>query len=358
MDCFGNEDVKIKERNKNIQNMEGIVFSTYTNTVREIFADTDESIAKFIFDGNIYSVGEPHDDWNGGVDFYHIVLRLPVKVFKQLEKKGLLKDYETALQNSYYAAMRGVDSTLQLTDVFFQPVSEDNYTLGDDADTSMWANGYFRLFISHLTVDKQTATNLKTCIKSYGIDCFVAHEDIRVSREWQTEIENALFTMDALCAIVTKDFKKSDWCDQEVGIALGQKKPVLPISKEAVPYGFFGKYQALNSKNKSANDIAFALWTVITENGMTAPIYFDNFLSLIVNSATTKEALDRLKTLRNCQKVDRNVAMSLRKKYQETSVMNEKEVVDCLNGFFEEHGVDKIKISSAAPVLNEETLPF
>lgn len=64
MDCFGNEDVKIKERNKNIQNMEGNVFSTYTNTVREIFADTDESIAKFIFDGNIYSVGEPHDDWN------------------------------------------------------------------------------------------------------------------------------------------------------------------------------------------------------------------------------------------------------------------------------------------------------
>ena len=52
--------------------MEGNVFSTYTNTVREIFADTDESIAKFIFDGNIYSVGEPHDDWNGGVDFYHI----------------------------------------------------------------------------------------------------------------------------------------------------------------------------------------------------------------------------------------------------------------------------------------------
>lgn len=125
-----------------------------------------------------------------------------------------------------------------------------------------------------------------------------------------------------------------------------------------MPYGFFGKYQALNSKNKSANDIAFALWTVITENGMTAPIYFDKFLSLIVNSATTKEALDRLKTLRNCQKIDRNVAMSLRKKYQETSVMNEKEVVDCLNGFFEEHGVDKIKISSAAPVLNEETLPF
>lgn len=338
--------------------MEGNAFSTYTNTVREIFADTDESIAKFIADSNIDSVWEPQENWNGNVEFYHINLRLPVKVFKQLEKEGLLENYENALRDSYGAAMRGVDSAFQLTGVFFQPASEDNYAIGEDADTSMWANGYFRLFISHLTDDKQAATNLNTCIKSYGIDCFVAHEDIRVSREWQTEIENALFTMDALCAIVTKDFKKSDWCDQEVGIALGQKKPVLPISKGDVPYGFFGKYQALNSKNKSANDIAFALWTVITENGKTAPIYFDKFLSLIVNSATTKEALDRLKTLRNCQKVDRNVAMSLRKKYQETSVMNEKEVVDCLNDFFAEHGVDKIKNSSAAPVLNEETLPF
>lgn len=294
--------------------MEGNVFSTYTNTVREIFADTDESIAKFIADSNIDSVWEPQENWNGNVEFYHINLRLPVKVFKQLEKEGLLENYENALRDSYGAAMRGVDSAFQLTGVFFQPASEDNYAIGEDADTSMWANGYFRLFISHLTDDKQAATNLNTCIKSYGIDCFVAHEDIRVSREWQTEIENALFTMDALCAIVTKDFKKSDWCDQEVGIALGQKKPVLPISKGDVPYGFFGKYQALNSKNKSANDIAFALWTVITENGKTAPIYFDKFLSLIVNSATTKEALDRLKTLRNCQKVDRNVAMSLRKK--------------------------------------------
>ena len=210
--------------------MEGNVFSTYTNTVREIFADTDESIAKFIADSNIDSVWEPQENWNGNVEFYHINLRLPVKVFKQLEKEGLLENYENALRDSYGAAMRGVDSAFQLTGVFFQPASEDNYAIGEDADTSMWANGYFRLFISHLTDDKQAATNLNTCIKSYGIDCFVAHEDIRVSREWQTEIENALFTMDALCAIVTKDFKKSDWCDQEVGIALGQKKPVLTSS--------------------------------------------------------------------------------------------------------------------------------
>ena len=77
--------------------MEGNVFSTYTNTVREIFADTDESIAKFIADSNIDSVWEPQENWNGNVEFYHINLRLPVKVFKQLEKEGLLENYENAL---------------------------------------------------------------------------------------------------------------------------------------------------------------------------------------------------------------------------------------------------------------------
>lgn len=79
----------------------------------------------------------------------------------------------------------------------------------------MWANGYFRLFISHLTKYKIAARNLKICMKEYGIDCFVAHEDIQVLKEWEIEIENALFSMDALCAIVTPDFRNSDWCEQE-----------------------------------------------------------------------------------------------------------------------------------------------
>lgn len=43
--------------------------------------------------------------------------------------------------------------------------------------------------------------------------------------------------MDALCAIVAPDFKNSNWCDQEVGIALGQRKLVIPISKDGeMPY--------------------------------------------------------------------------------------------------------------------------
>lgn len=254
--------------------------------------------------------------------------------------------------------MRGENSAIQLTGVYFQPVSEGIDSFGNNTDTSMWDNGYFRLFISHLTKYKIAARNLKICMKEYGIDCFVAHEDIRISREWEIEIENALFSMDALCAIVTPDFRNSDWCEQEVGIALGQKKAVLPISKEMMPYGFFGKYQALKSTGKNANEIAKALWLVITENIKTRQIYFDKFLTLIVNSATKEDALERLKILKECPNTSQGVAIALREKYQETSVMTEKEVVANLNDFFAQYNIEKIKISISATIQNNDDLPF
>lgn len=65
--------------------------------------------------------------------------------------------------------------------------------------------------------------------------------------------------MDALCAIITPCFKGSDWCDQEVGMALGQRKLVIPVSKEnELPYGFFGKYQAIKSKGQNAKKLQSA----------------------------------------------------------------------------------------------------
>lgn len=334
------------------------IFSSYTNTVREIFTETDNGIAEYLINGNIETVWDSHDNWNGGIDYYRIIVRIPVKAFKQLEKKNLLADYEKKLQDCYDIAMRGENSAIQLTGVYFQPVSEVIDSIGNNTDTSMWTNGYFRLFISHLTEYKIAARNLKICMKEYGIDCFVAHEDIQVLKEWEIEIENALFSMDALCAIVTPDFRNSDWCDQEVGIALGQKKAVLPISKEMMPYGFFGKYQALKSTGKNANEIAKALWLVITDNIKTRQIYFDKFLSLIVNSATKEEALERLKILKECPNTSQGIAMALREKYQETSVMTEKEVVTNLNGFFAQYNIEKIKISISATVQNNDDLPF
>src|SRR5208283_1859713 len=75
---------------------------------------------------------------------------------------------------------------------------------------------------------------------------FVAHEDIHPTTEWQNEIENALFSMDAFVALMTQEFHDSLWTDQEVGVAFGRGVPIIAVKLGRDPYGFIGKFQALS----------------------------------------------------------------------------------------------------------------
>jgi hypothetical protein len=80
----------------------------------------------------------------------------------------------------------------------------------------------------------------------FGISCFVAHEDIHPTKEWQDEIENALASMDAFVALMTEKFHHSLWTDQEVGFALARGIPMIAVKLGIDPYGFIGKFQALS----------------------------------------------------------------------------------------------------------------
>lgn len=54
------------------------IFSSYTNTVKEIFTETDKGIAEYLIDGNIETVWDPHDNRNGGIDYSHIIVGIVV----------------------------------------------------------------------------------------------------------------------------------------------------------------------------------------------------------------------------------------------------------------------------------------
>lgn len=114
----------------------------------------------------------------------------------------------------------------------------------------------FRLFISHKDDNKQVANKLKKALEVFGITCFVAHEDIEPSTEWQKEIEKELFSMDALLALLSDGFSKSVWTNQEVGVAFGRDVFILSIKCGEDPKGFVGKFQALRPKNTDINDLA------------------------------------------------------------------------------------------------------
>jgi hypothetical protein len=133
----------------------------------------------------------------------------------------------------------------------------DTGNVSADATNRIWGNDGFRLFLSHRGGVKKKTADLKDRLRLFGITGFVAHEDIRPTKAWQDEIENALLSMDGFVALMTKNFHESDWTDQEVGFALARRVPIVAVRLGRDPYGFIGRFQGLSSTwSMAAEDIA------------------------------------------------------------------------------------------------------
>jgi hypothetical protein len=120
-----------------------------------------------------------------------------------------------------------------------------------------WKYNEFKLFLTHTDANKVLAGKIRTRLSDYGIDTYVAHDNIKPTTEWQEEIEAALRTCNALAALLTPDFIESMWCDQEVGTVFGLGRCIIGVKQGALPHGFIGKYQAVNG-----DDSAYASWVI------------------------------------------------------------------------------------------------
>lgn len=119
-----------------------------------------------------------------------------------------------------------------------------------------WSDGALRLFLSHSSSKKLLVSQIKQELSRYGIDSFVAHEDIEPTREWLGEIKIALNTCHAFAGLLCNEFKASKYCDQEVGCALQRGLLVIPLRMEIDPYGFMAPLQGVAAFNKSPGEIS------------------------------------------------------------------------------------------------------
>ena len=136
-------------------------------------------------------------------------------------------------------------------------------------EPDFWEAGHFRLFASHLADEKVYATNLQSELNQFQISNFVAHKDITPTREWQEEIELALNTCDALIALLTPRFHKSNWTDQEVGFAMGRGVLAVAVRLGDDPYGFISRLQAFQGQGKSEKELAREIFEVLLNNKQT-----------------------------------------------------------------------------------------
>ena len=79
-----------------------------------------------------------------------------------------------------------------------------------------------KLFISYSHKDRKLAKQVKKCLLTFGLNVFLAHDDIEASVQWANEIVAALKESDVFPPLLTDAFSASDWTDQETGVALGR----------------------------------------------------------------------------------------------------------------------------------------
>ncbi|MGD0207645.1 MAG: toll/interleukin-1 receptor domain-containing protein [Verrucomicrobiota bacterium] len=107
-------------------------------------------------------------------------------------------------------------------------------------------------FISYSTVNKKWSSPVKSALLSVGFQGFLAHEDLQLSEEWKASIIDELNKADVFVAILSNEFKQSEYCSQEVGFIVSRKKVlIIPLSIDGtIPYGFISHLQGVRVSNE------------------------------------------------------------------------------------------------------------
>lgn len=141
------------------------------------------------------------------------------------------------------------------------------YLLGDDAGPTSRVGPWTRtfpvtVFLSHIHTHRVFVGRVKQSLAHRGIDAFIAHDDIHPSQQWREVIKGALSTCHAFVAFLHDGFHQSQWCDQEVGWALGRGVPMITVRPEGVERrdGFLEEHQDILMVGTNAND-----WSVADE---------------------------------------------------------------------------------------------
>ncbi|MBO6252289.1 MAG: toll/interleukin-1 receptor domain-containing protein [Bacteroidaceae bacterium] len=332
----------------------------YYTTVAELLREEKHMEAHRIFTGgDVASYVVAHDDWDGGMDFYSVEITIDVKTFVDLRKRGIVEEVCGQITEAFNVCMNNIPDSVR--GVSLTPSSTATFDERKIAEpSSYWKVGYYKVFISHVSKYKESASNLKLMLEPYGISAFVAHEDIKPSKEWEVEIEKALFSMNALCAILTPDFSESSWCDQECGYAFGRNVLTIPIEKGQLPYGMFGKIQAIKSEGKNAQQIAESVFDAIVDNDKSRADYIHTLMNLILNNKNEGLINQWIAVLLRIGSIERADLEYLNSHISDVVILMSKENLDAINGLFRTYNLSEVgmKPVEVGTEVADDDLPF
>ena len=94
--------------------------------------------------------------------------------------RNWIQDIRAALQSATNGQLASIAQQLELDLANIDPILPANWS-----DSSG-----IKVFISHAHINKDLATRLGDALRPHGFDCFIAHQDIEPSTEWQEQIQD------------------------------------------------------------------------------------------------------------------------------------------------------------------------
>ena len=231
----------------------------YLATLNRLYERKDEGLLRQVVVNGTVAIHEEwdYDNWNGGTYGHAVTLTVPEDLY--LDIVEFKEDFQSRIATDLNSLDNSQNEHVSAVFIEMMPGDSDHWrensgilrqraaasSVPADALQRIWGVEHVRVFLSHKSSVKEQTSALKQSFARCGISAFVAHEDIEPTEEWQREIERALFSMDALVALLTEDYHDSNWTDQEVGVAIGRGVPLIAVRLGRDPYGLMGKGQGL-----------------------------------------------------------------------------------------------------------------
>lgn len=234
-------------------------------------------------------------DWSNDSTAYRVDLLIPFELYVDLNprKTALQEELGTYAREVFDGNAHEYISHVRLVadlDRIGDWRSGENPLQASTADVMrIWKEGYFRLFLSHSSTDKEFGAQLRENLERVRIDVFIAHETIEPDLPWQQEIKLGLASCHALMFVATDASNKSWWCQQEVGWALGRGILVTSYMLEKEPVGFANGLQGWKVRSHDLLKIREKLLSKFAKDDRTEPAMREPLVQLIQASNTARQ---------------------------------------------------------------------
>lgn len=148
-----------------------------------------------------------------------------------------------------------------------------------------------RTFLSYSSLDKELAGRIKANLVAYGINAFLAHEDIEPSAAWRATILQNLRSCETFVPLISAHSANSSWTDQEAGFAISRGVRIVPVSLDGnFPYGFLADYQMMRLAVGAMDAAVLSIAKAVALEPTLAPRVLDGVIAAFEESNSFNEA--------------------------------------------------------------------